>query len=267
MDVRFVLWMVVIFSPNIFCTFFAKDNGIRPNNISRPALSSHQAGQNGSGFRPSQNIINLAVEKGAVITNQKVNGKFSSPQPVSQTTNNSAAKHGRVSNKNLVLSNGLISSRLVHVERKTEPCQTTNSVAKVKQIVNNCSADEKIPSSHPFLENGGKMAMQGPDAVRKMDNKELRMNGSIEGKKYTSSRPVKPPHPDLKYLSQILTVPKVEWPQCDDQEWLFGCKNSQTKRKRSKLASSEIQWTKQVWAEAIQVESADITVMPYVIPY
>ncbi|KAI3450823.1 hypothetical protein Pfo_007488 [Paulownia fortunei] len=276
---------------------FLHDNGIRPNYMSSPAVSSHQVSQNGSDFHPSQNIMNLAVEKGAVIMNQKVNGELSSSQSViknvrnmepCQTANNSTAEHGRASINNHVVSNGLISSHLVGIERETEPCQTTSNVAKVKQIINNHSTDDQFPSSHPLVENGRKMAgpnidkvvdWQGADAVHKMDNKEFRMNRILEGKKYTSSRPSsasvkakekvgtsrKPPHPDLKHLSQILAVPKVEWPQFDDQEWLFGCKDSQAKR--PKLASSHIEWTKQVWAEAIQVEYADVTAMPYVIPY
>ncbi|KAL8500960.1 hypothetical protein ACS0TY_020518 [Phlomoides rotata] len=121
---------------------------------------------------------------------------------------------------------------------------------------------------------GGKQALlENGRTIHKTDIKELRMNGSVEGGKHTtSSKPSsasikskkpKPPHPDLKYLNEILSVPhEIELPQCDDEDWLFGCKD-----KRSKLASSPNQCTKQVWAEAIQLESVGITALPYVIPY
>lgn len=201
------------------------NKGVRPNNTSRPALP-------------------CPVEKGAVINNQKGNDKIPSPQSV---INN----HG--------LSNG----HHIHIQRKMEPCTPpTNTVAKVNPIVKNHSAVDKVPSTHPLLENG--------QTIHKTDIKELRTNGSVVGGKHTtSSKPsiksidLKPPHPDLKYLSSILCVPhEVELPQCDDQDWLFGCRD-----KRPKLASSPNHCTKQVWAEAIQLESVDITALPYVVPY
>ncbi|KAL0459938.1 UNVERIFIED_CONTAM: hypothetical protein Slati_0621000 [Sesamum latifolium] len=343
---------------------FIHGNGVQPHNMSRPALSSHQVSSNGSGFHPPQNTVNLAVEKGAVIMNQKVSSKVSSSQAVIQNVRNrepgqsanncrgengraTVANHvagnglssshiagigtkmelcqtdrnvakveqfvnnhstdekltsshprGRVTIANHVVSNGLISSEVAGIGSKTEPCQINRNVAKVEQFANNHSADGKFHSSHPVVENGRKIAgpkidkaldSQRPYAVHKMDEKEFRKNGILECKDLASSRSssasvkdkekitasmkpdkekiaasMKPPHPDLKYLSQVLTIPKVEWSQFDDQDWLFGCKDS--KAKRPKL-SPQVEWTKQVWAEAIQVESADVTVMPYVIPY
>ncbi|KAL0369431.1 UNVERIFIED_CONTAM: hypothetical protein Sangu_0261200 [Sesamum angustifolium] len=300
---------------------FIHGNGVQPHNMSRPDLSSHQVSSNGSGFHPPQNTVNLAVEKGAVIMNQKVNSKVLSSQAVIQNVKNrepgtkmelchtdrSVAKveqfvnnhsadekhtsshpRGRATIANHVVSNGLISSDVAGIGRKTEPCQMNRNVAKVEQFANNHRADGKFHSSHQVVENGRKIPgpkidkavdCQRPYAVHKMDEKEFRKNGILECKDLASSRPssassvkdkekiaasMRPPHPDLKYLSQVLTIPKVEWSQFDDQEWLFGCKDS--KAKRPKL-SSQVEWTKQVWAEAIQVESADVTVMPYVIPY
>ncbi|PIN00753.1 hypothetical protein CDL12_26737 [Handroanthus impetiginosus] len=164
-------------------------------------------------------------------------------------------------------------------------------MATMEPIIKNGHADDKFPTSLPRVENGRKMA--GPnidkavarreqDAIRKIDNKGLRMNGVLECIKHASNTPspsVKtkekiranmkppPPHPDLEYLSQILTVPKVEWRLNDDaaQEWLFG--HLDLKAKRPKLGSSQIESMKSVWAEAMQVESADVTALPYVIPY
>lgn len=261
----------------------AKDNGIRPDNLSTAAFSSHQVIQNGSGFHSSQSVVRLAVEKGAVVPNQKMNGKLSSSPSVienvgnvesHQTENNSIFEHREASLSNHVVSNGLISSHRVGIEEKTTPSKTTINLTKVKQIVND-SVDDKCPSLEPLVENGRKL---NRPAIHKTDNKELKMNGKLED---TSSRPPssasvkakekiaismkKPPHPDLKYLSQILTVPTADPPQFDDQDWLYGCRDSQTKR--VKLSSSQVELTEQVWAKAIQIESADVTAMPYVIPY
>nr|GFA71090.1 hypothetical protein [Tanacetum cinerariifolium] len=72
--------------------------------------------------------------------------------------------------------------------------------------------------------------------------------------------PVKPPHPDTKYLSQILSVPKPDqWCGEDDQEWLFN-------RKEGKKPPAEDPQV-QVWSEAKHIESVDAWALPYVIPY
>ncbi|GMJ01789.1 hypothetical protein HRI_003848100 [Hibiscus trionum] len=77
---------------------------------------------------------------------------------------------------------------------------------------------------------------------------------------------IKPPHPDSKYLSQVLTVPKMEeWSDFEDQSWLFQSTESQSKK--PKVGFSEIDEPPQVWAEALQIESVDVYACPYVIPY
>ncbi|GFP93507.1 hypothetical protein PHJA_001495100 [Phtheirospermum japonicum] len=225
------------------------ENGTRSDNMSGPAISSRQVSQNGNGSHPSQKntIIPLAVEKQAVIANPSVNGtKLPSPQSViknvrtiepSPTENNSIPELVRAHTDNHAVSNGFI-------------------------------------PSHPLVENGRKLA--GPDNTGKTVNK---LRPVLEGKKDISSRPPSasakpkkkvgtfikaPPHPDLKYLSQILTVPKLESPLFDDdQEWLFGCKDA----KRPKLGISVVECTDRVWAEAIRLESADVIALPYVVPY
>lgn len=74
------------------------------------------------------------------------------------------------------------------------------------------------------------------------------------------------PHPDIKYLSQILSVPKIEeCPDFDDQDWLFSHKNLQLKK--MKAVSPEIDGTMQVWAEALPIKSADVFALPYVVPF
>lgn len=75
-----------------------------------------------------------------------------------------------------------------------------------------------------------------------------------------------PPHPDIKYLSKVLSVPKLEInSDFDAQEWLYD--ESGSHLKKPKIGSSEFDETPQVWAEAQRIESADICALPYVIPY
>lgn len=116
----------------------------------------------------------------------------------------------------------------------------------------------------------------------KLDNKDRKINGIIEAPSLSVSpaKPsskaaqavpvaeasVRPPHPDSRYLSQVYFVPKVdEVPDSDNQDWLFGC--SDTKSKKPKVESSVVEETPEVWSEALRIESADIHALPYVIPY
>ncbi|KAE8732463.1 Electron transport complex protein rnfC, putative isoform 3 [Hibiscus syriacus] len=74
------------------------------------------------------------------------------------------------------------------------------------------------------------------------------------------------PHPDSKYLSQVLSVPGMEeWLDFDDQSWLFHSNEYQSKK--PKVGFSHIDEAQQVWAEALQLGSADVCALPYVIPY
>lgn len=147
--------------------------------------------------------------------------------------------------------------------------------------------------AHPFTENGRELepcqiAIQCAPAIRqgevnnlKVDNKEHKVNGIVEAR--TSSinstkssfanlhagenggASTKPPHPDTKYLSQILSIPKMEeWSDFDDQDWLF---SENLQLKRLKDGSPGVEERPQVWAGAIRIESADVCALPYVIPY
>lgn len=113
----------------------------------------------------------------------------------------------------------------------------------------------------------------------KTENKERKINGVTEAQPLSVSpmkakpaidqppKPlVKPPHPDVKYLSQIYSVPKIEdflGYEDDEEEWLFG---GVSKKPKVEPSNSEEEMP-QVWAEARQIESADIFALPYVVPY
>lgn len=79
---------------------------------------------------------------------------------------------------------------------------------------------------------------------------------------------VKPPHPDSKYLDEILDrVPRTEeLPELDDdQGWLFDA-NSEYSMK-SERNSTVVGEMPQVWGESLHIGSADIYALPYVVPY
>lgn len=148
-------------------------------------------------------------------------------------------------------------------------------------------------SSHPFTENGRVLEpcqisipyasdKTGAATKLKVDNKEGKINGIVDvqpstvpSNKNTSvivpADPVaeasaRPPHPDSKYLRQVYSVPKMEeWPDVDNQEWLFGSHCSQ--ERKPTVESSEVGETLHVWAEALHIEPADVCALPYVIPY
>ncbi|PPR82105.1 hypothetical protein GOBAR_AA38610 [Gossypium barbadense] len=152
----------------------------------------------------------------------------------------------------------------------------------------------RTTSSHPLTDNGRTLEFcEAPIAPTsdtpkartslKADNNERKVNGIIEAQlssisstKHLSTSAkasqtdkvfMKPPHPDTKYLSQVLSVPEMEeWPDFDDQAWLFSSNESQSKKK-PKVGFPEIDETPHVWSEALQIESADVYALPYVIPY
>lgn len=149
-------------------------------------------------------------------------------------------------------------------------------------------------SSHPVVENGRKSEPsptipqflsegQGAPSNCKADIKEHRINGLIRSEQPNagSTRPssssvkvhenggasAKPPHPDSKYLSEILSIPQMAdmTDFDDDQDWLFS--SNAPESKKPKVGAPDVDMTPQVWAEAMQIETADVYVLPYVIPY
>ncbi|KAJ8899352.1 hypothetical protein K2173_018326 [Erythroxylum novogranatense] len=148
-----------------------------------------------------------------------------------------------VSSSNLVIENG----------NKLEQCQTSIPTTSEKQgLVDNHRSnvmDRKI--------NGFLTPLQTNDCKIRQSSANAPANEN--GEVYQ-----KPPHPDLKYLNQILSVPKMdEWPDYCDQEWLL---SSDHKSKKLETGSSVTNGAIQVWAEARQ-KCADIVALPYVIPY
>ncbi|XP_049366913.1 uncharacterized protein LOC125831766 isoform X1 [Solanum verrucosum] len=111
----------------------------------------------------------------------------------------------------------------------------------------------------------------GADQVAGASKKPLssvkaRASSIIPGADQIAEASKRPPHPDSKYLSQILSVPEMDdWSGFDDQEWLSGSKR--TLPKSTEMCLDEVKKEHCVWSEALQIDSADVCALPYVIPY
>ncbi|KAL8106149.1 uncharacterized protein LOC141677225 [Apium graveolens] len=153
---------------------------------------------------------------------------------------------------------------------------------------------EKMPrlDSHPLSENGQESEPfetttlftskeQGTPSNFEVDKKDKKINGLTGPHPLPTSLAPKPPpviseqiaeasrippHPDMKYLSKVFSVPQIdEWSEVDDQAWLFNNKDSLLNK--SEVDPVGVNQGQQVWAETLRIESADVFALPYVIPY
>lgn len=145
------------------------------------------------------------------------------------------------------------SNAVVENGRKTEACQSAIKFQPNQQNIDTI-ADKKEQRANGFTEAQLPIvcSTKPPPATARAD--------------VGSSRSVKPSHPDLKYLNQILSLPQIEEsPEFDDQEWLLGANNLQSKTPM--VGATGDDRTVDVWAEAVRIESVDLTALPYVLPY
>lgn len=162
--------------------------------------------------------------------------------------------------------------------RSLEPCQNSVALAPATQRP---PVTLKVGPTRSSLEVG---PARSPDDTQrptptniKVEAKEQKINGMISRPSQSTTKadrkadappaPIaRPPHPDTRYLSQVLSVPKLdEWTDFDDQEWLFSS-SSQT-WKKPEVVSSVDDIAPQVWAKALWLEPVDIHALPYVIPH
>ncbi|CAH2044755.1 unnamed protein product [Thlaspi arvense] len=160
--------------------------------------------------------------------------------------------------------------------------------ARSLQFFQNGATQNKLQRHSTSVENGRTLGahrsppipaseVQGTSC--KPEVKEVRTNGVVVcppnpmaatmkvKAKENGEASAKPPHPDLKYLDQILNVPKRELilEVDDDQEWLYGPLGVKLKKARTESPVSGE--SLQVWNQAFRIESADITALPYVVPF
>ncbi|KAH0992564.1 hypothetical protein GBA52_004047 [Prunus armeniaca] len=186
-------------------------------------------------------------------------------------SNKSAGADGNLKKRKDLQTNGVLHANDIRPSKLPRPSSSSHPLTVNGRTVEPCQ------TSTPYVSD-----RLGSANNVKVDNKDCKINGIIESPslsvspaKLTSTAAqavpvakasVRPPHPDSRYLSQVYLVPKVdEVPDYDDEDWLFGCSGNQLKK--PKVESSGVEETPEVWSEALRIESADVHILPYVIPY
>lgn len=122
-----------------------------------------------------------------------------------------------------------------------------------------------------------------PDAL-KAEIKENKVNGIVDTKPdpistihplpeksledLLAEAAARSPHPDSKYLDELLAVPKLEeLPELErDDDWLFASRRQKPKKEEGGSSKVEEE-TPRIWDKAVYLESADIVALPYVVPF
>ncbi|KAL9235632.1 hypothetical protein vseg_010376 [Gypsophila vaccaria] len=160
----------------------------------------------------------------------------------------------------------------------TKPPLTGGKVkGEIKGHGSPSNATKTSPQTEKIHETVGRLESAKPPVTPEKFNGIIAAHGSPlaskkppstsgkEKRKHKSSSKPPTPHPDTKYLSQILSVPKMEeLPEFDDSEWLFESKTLSSKESGDVSGKDR---DEQVWSKAVHIESADIYALPYVIPY
>jgi len=86
---------------------------------------------------------------------------------------------------------------------------------------------------------------------------------SISSSGYESNKGyLKQPHPDTKYLSQVHCIPStLDFSEYIDQDWLFSVGHVKQTETLEAIESH------QVWTDAQLIDTADVSAMPYVVPF
>lgn len=167
------------------------------------------------------------------------------------------------------------------------PTSSLHSLTETNKLTRPISSPHPLTRNGKILQPGQTSALftsdrQGSANNCKTDNKERKVNGTISSRPLSVSTAkslfmteqadqiaevsLKPPHPDTKYLNQILSVPKrEEFSKDHDLEWLIHCSDFQSQK--PKVICPGDDEIPEVWAEAMRIESADVCALPYVIPF
>ncbi|XAR48804.1 hypothetical protein NMG60_11031754 [Bertholletia excelsa] len=222
-------------------------------------------------------------------------------EKVKEISDHKSMEHDKPKNVNRSDILGTQNIKTLHMSKDGEDTAAEGNLKKRKDFEANGFLHEtevrpnKIPKSIPHLStvNGRKLEpcqtstpltsdRQEPPNNIKVDIKERKLNGVVEAQSLpTSSKKTSPaivqgdqispaslrsPHPDSKYLNQLLSVPTMEeWSDFDDQEWLFSSKSCSSGKPIMGTAG-DVE-APVAWAEALQIESADIYALPYVVPF
>ncbi|KAG9137112.1 hypothetical protein Leryth_011944 [Lithospermum erythrorhizon] len=164
--------------------------------------------------------------------------------------------------------NGTVGSQSSSMPKQKPPLvPTARSDQPIKAADKVVEASRKLPQIVEASTEGllaGKVIETSRRALEASRNAEPSKKHSRADRITEPSK--KPPHPDLKYLTEVLSVPKMEeWSGIDDQDWLFNNKDLLLEKQKPDVTVDSRQ--PQVWSETLHIESADVYALPYVIPY
>ncbi|KZV34873.1 DNA ligase 1-like [Dorcoceras hygrometricum] len=234
---------------------FFLENETRPIKMAR--LTPHQSTENGrkleasrtpSASASNKHVVSNSVrlDKGERLINGMIEAQKSlSPKPITPSTM-MGDQHAMIDTQKLLSSRPIMSSTMIGDQHAMIEAQKSLSS---KRITSSTMISDHAEGSKTSLHNS-KYSNKAPPEPK------------MEDPMAEAAR--RPPHPDSKYLNELLTVPKlVDWSENDDQDWLFSKQLPSTKRKSGSVLVEE----QHVWSEAVLIESADVCAMPYVIPY
>ncbi|KAM1049803.1 hypothetical protein ACFX2I_031545 [Malus domestica] len=190
---------------------------------------------------------------------------------LSNDSNKSAGADGNLKKRKDIQTNGIVHANDIRPSKLLRPSSSSHSLPVNGRTLESCQ------TSIPYVSD-----TLGAANNVKVDIKDCKINGIVEAPSLavSTAKPtstatqvvpvaeacMRPPHPDSRYLSHVYLVPKLdEVPDHDDQDWLFGCSDAQSKK--PKVESSGFEETPEVWSEVLRIESADVHALPYVIPY
>ncbi|XP_060173868.1 uncharacterized protein LOC132604391 [Lycium barbarum] len=246
---------------------FLHESEVRPTKVLRPS-SSHQPTLNGKRLETHQKTDILSSDKQGVATDIQVINKEQNHNGTIKLSN----KHGvatdiEMGNKEREV-NGTIKLSNKHgvatdIEMRNNECEV-NSTIKLSNK-HGVATDIEVGNRERGVNGtmkGQPLAMSKPKTLAISKPKASSMSPGADQIAEASKRP---PHPDSKYLNQILSVPKMdEWSGFDDQNWLFGSKSNLVRK--PDMCHDEVM-DNRVWSEPLQIDSADVYALPYVIPY
>lgn len=176
---------------------------------------------------------------------------------------------------------------LTETSNLSRPISSSHALTETVNLPRPISSPHPLTRNGKFLEPGQTSALfisdrQGSANILKAENKERKVNGIISSQPLSvptakslittvqadqiTEVSMKAPHPDTKYLNQVLLVPKREELSKDhDLDWLINDSNSQSQK--LKVISPGNVEKPEVWTEAMRIESADVCALPYVIPF
>ncbi|KAH9603670.1 hypothetical protein KSS87_009246 [Heliosperma pusillum] len=255
------------------------DNETRPQKAQKSVLSLQPAAENERHLKPST-TISLSKSKTEPVNGFKLDGVEHKPKWTMGAQSPPVPTNSELSVAKVPGNTGSQETSLVSIKPPIvgvnvngtigahgSPSITTKAIEH-KQKVHAAVGHQE--SAKPPLTAGnvnGTIAAHGSSPVTlKLPSTSRKEKGKEKRKGKSSSKPL-PPHPDTKYLSQILSVPKMEEPpEFDDTDWLF-----ENKRSSSKEGDCNVCYNtdggEHVWAKAVHFESADVYALPYVIPY